>query len=146
MTEALGNEKAVGSNTQGGVVVEALPAPALVMRETELLLEFLIVPFDAPAHLGDKDQLRQCGLDRGGGEEVFCRLGFTFRPFDQQPLFGAHFGAEIIPVSGTEARYIGEVGLDAGPRFFKSFDLQKQVFEHVLRRCAEAGNKVISGA
>lgn len=44
----------------------------------------------------------------------------------------------------TETRYIGEVGLDAGPRFFKSFDLQKQVFEHVLRRCAEAGNKVIS--
>jgi TatD DNase family protein len=44
----------------------------------------------------------------------------------------------------AEARYIGEVGLDAGPRFFKSFDLQKQVFEHILRRCAKAGNKVIS--
>lgn len=44
----------------------------------------------------------------------------------------------------AEARYIGEVGLDAGPRFYKSFDLQKQVFEHILRRCAKAGNKVIS--
>lgn len=44
----------------------------------------------------------------------------------------------------AEARYIGEVGLDAGPRFYKSLELQKQVFEHVLRRCAEAGNKVIS--
>lgn len=50
-------------------------------------------------------------------------------------LWDAHF---------AEARYIGEVGLDAGPRFYKSFDLQKQVFEHILRRCAEAGNKVIS--
>jgi TatD DNase family protein len=44
----------------------------------------------------------------------------------------------------AEARYIGEVGLDAGPRFYKSFDLQKKVFEHILRCCAEAGNKVIS--
>lgn len=44
----------------------------------------------------------------------------------------------------AETRYIGEVGLDAGPRFYKSFDLQKKVFEHILRRCAEAGNKVIS--
>lgn len=44
----------------------------------------------------------------------------------------------------AEARYIGEVGLDAGPRFYKSLNLQKQVFEHVLRRCALAGNKVLS--
>jgi TatD DNase family protein len=43
-----------------------------------------------------------------------------------------------------EALYIGEVGLDAGPRFYKSLDLQKKIFEHILRRCAEAGNKVIS--
>lgn len=44
----------------------------------------------------------------------------------------------------VETRYIGEVGLDAGPRFYKSFQLQKQIFEHILRRCAKAGNKVIS--
>ena len=43
-----------------------------------------------------------------------------------------------------ETRYIGEVGLDAGPRFYKSFDLQKQVFERVLRSCATAGDKIIS--
>lgn len=44
----------------------------------------------------------------------------------------------------AETRYIGEVGLDAGPRFYKSFDLQKAVFEHVLRSCAKAGGKVIT--
>lgn len=43
-----------------------------------------------------------------------------------------------------ETRYVGEVGLDAGPRFYKSFDLQKRVFQHVLQRCAEAGDKVIT--
>jgi TatD DNase family protein len=44
----------------------------------------------------------------------------------------------------AETRYVGEVGIDAGPRFFKSLDLQKQVFERVLRSCARAGNKIIT--
>lgn len=44
----------------------------------------------------------------------------------------------------SQTRYVGEVGLDAGPRFFKSLDAQKRVFQHVLRRCAEAGDKIIT--
>lgn len=43
-----------------------------------------------------------------------------------------------------EARYIGEVGLDAGPRFYRSLDLQKKVFERVLKLCAQAGNKILT--
>jgi TatD DNase family protein len=43
-----------------------------------------------------------------------------------------------------ETRYVGEVGLDAGPRYYKSLDLQKKVFQHVLQRCAEAGDKIIT--
>lgn len=43
-----------------------------------------------------------------------------------------------------EARYIGEVGLDAGPRFFRSFDAQKRVFKHILQCCAEDGGKIIT--
>jgi TatD DNase family protein len=43
-----------------------------------------------------------------------------------------------------QARYVGEVGLDAGPRYFRSIDLQKQVFNHVLQKCAEAGGKVLT--
>jgi TatD DNase family protein len=44
----------------------------------------------------------------------------------------------------SQTRYVGEVGLDAGPRFFKSLDAQKRVFQHVLLRCAEAGDKIIT--
>jgi TatD DNase family protein len=43
-----------------------------------------------------------------------------------------------------ETRYVGEVGLDASPRYFHSFDQQRTVFEHVLRCCAKAGNKVLT--
>ena len=43
-----------------------------------------------------------------------------------------------------ESRYVGEVGLDAGPRFYSSFAAQERVFEHILRACAEQGGKVLS--
>ena len=41
-------------------------------------------------------------------------------------------------------RYVGEVGLDAGPRHYRSFDLQKRVFRSILCLCAEAGDKILS--
>lgn len=43
-----------------------------------------------------------------------------------------------------EARYVGEVGLDAGPRFYQSLPLQKQVFEQILRICARRGGKILT--
>jgi TatD DNase family protein len=44
----------------------------------------------------------------------------------------------------SETRYIGEVGLDAGPQFHQSLDAQKQVFRAVLERCATAGGKILT--
>jgi TatD DNase family protein len=43
-----------------------------------------------------------------------------------------------------DARYIGEVGLDAGPRFYRSFPAQTRVFERILRSCAEQGGKILT--
>lgn len=43
-----------------------------------------------------------------------------------------------------ETKYVGEVGLDASPRHYPSFDLQKQTFRRILNLCAEAGGKVLS--
>lgn len=47
---------------------------------------------------------------------------------------------ELLP----RTRYVGEVGLDAGPRFYKSLDLQKDVFARVLTACARAGEKILT--
>ena len=44
----------------------------------------------------------------------------------------------------TETRYVGEVGIDASPRYYHSLDQQKEVFHHVLQRCALDGNNVLS--
>jgi len=42
------------------------------------------------------------------------------------------------------ARYVGEVGLDAGPRFYASFDMQTRIFETILRDCADRGEKILT--
>ncbi len=47
---------------------------------------------------------------------------------------------ELLP----RTRYVGEVGLDAGPRFYKSFETQKEIFARVLTLCVAAGNKIIT--
>jgi TatD DNase family protein len=44
----------------------------------------------------------------------------------------------------SQTRYIGEVGLDAGPRFYRSFDLQKKIFEKILKLCNQAGGKILT--
>jgi TatD DNase family protein len=43
-----------------------------------------------------------------------------------------------------QTRYVGEVGLDASPRFYRSFEIQKEVFGKILDLCADAGDKVLS--
>lgn len=43
-----------------------------------------------------------------------------------------------------QARYVGEVGLDAGPRFWRSLPDQERVFERILCVCAEHGGKILS--
>lgn len=47
---------------------------------------------------------------------------------------------ELLP----RTRYVGEVGLDAGPRFYRSFETQKEIFARVLTLCAAAGNKIVT--
>lgn len=44
----------------------------------------------------------------------------------------------------ASTRFIGEIGLDAGRRFYPSFERQKEVFERALNICAKQGDKVIS--
>ena len=62
------------------------------------------------------------------------------------PQLVAERGAEIrlFEELFPETRFIGEVGLDAGPQYYRSMDQQKQVFERVLQMCKEAGGRILS--
>jgi TatD DNase family protein len=44
----------------------------------------------------------------------------------------------------AEARYVGEIGLDAGPRFYRSFAEQEAIFGRILQACAEQGGKILT--
>ncbi len=43
-----------------------------------------------------------------------------------------------------EARYIGEIGLDAGPRYYRRFNEQQHLFQRVLEICAAGAGKILS--
>jgi Mg-dependent DNase len=81
---------------------------------------------------------RNCEL---AGKSPFVRVGLGLHPqlanqfSDEIDLFDRYF---------PQTRFIGEVGLDASPRYFQSYAKQKQLFERVLRMCADAGDKILS--
>lgn len=51
---------------------------------------------------------------------------------------------EMFENLAPSTEYIGEVGLDAGPRFYKSLDLQREVFLRILRAARRSGPKIFS--
>lgn len=71
----------------------------------------------------------------------FVRVGLGLHPhlaherWNELPLFEA-----LLP----ETRYVGEVGLDASPRFYRTMDRQTDVFRKILAACAERGDKILS--
>lgn len=44
----------------------------------------------------------------------------------------------------SKVRFVGEVGIDGGPRFYKSLKLQMEFLEETIRKCENLGNKVLS--
>jgi TatD DNase family protein len=78
--------------------------------------------------------------DMAGGSS-YVRVALGLHPqlvaerATELPLFEAYL---------PEARYVGEIGLDAGPRFYRSLGQQEQVFERVLRASAAQGGKILT--
>src|SRR5277367_6446283 len=85
------------------MMVKASPAAAFIMTETNLLLEFKIVTFDPPTHLGLIDHALERDVGRQGREPVVIRFGFALRPFDQQPLLWRRLAASGVVVCRTHA-------------------------------------------
>lgn len=71
----------------------------------------------------------------------FVRVGLGIHPQLVKDRYGE---IELFEKLLPQTRYVGEVGLDAGPRFYRSLDLQMQIFERVLQLCARAKGKILS--
>ena len=75
------------------------------------------------------------------GESNFVRVALGLHPqLVAERASELSIFEEFLP----RTRYVGEVGLDASPRFYRSLDRQKEVFGHILRLCALAGDKILS--
>jgi hypothetical protein len=97
--------------------MEAAPTAPFEVTEPDLLFEFLIVALDAPAQFGEVDQPMEGDLFGNGREPIFCRLGFTIRPLDQQPFFRTALGEIVIAVGDANA----QAGKARGGLFGRAF-------------------------
>jgi TatD DNase family protein len=69
------------------------------------------------------------------------RIGLGLHPqLIGKPVADLKVFSELV----KDARFIGEVGLDAGPIYYKSLEAQKDSFSEVLRLCAAAAPKILS--
>ena len=94
----LRKQESVSGNAQAGVVMKVAPAPAFIVAESQILLEILVVPLDAPAHLGlVRHALRRCFFAERG-QPVFQWFSVARGPLDEQPLRLAQFIAEVVAV------------------------------------------------
>ena len=73
----LGDEEAIGGDAQGGMMMKAAPAPALIVIEPDFLFQFFVIALNAPSALGGGHQIREQGVGWQGGQPVFGRLGFA---------------------------------------------------------------------
>ena len=59
---SLGDQESIRCDAQGGMMMEAAPSAPFIMAESDLLLEFLIIAFDAPPLLCSVDQIAECDV------------------------------------------------------------------------------------
>jgi len=75
------------------MMVEAPPSPPFEVIQSDLFLEFEVIALDPPAQFGEVDHPLERDVGWQRGQPVVLRLGGTFRPLDQQPLFRGEVAA-----------------------------------------------------
>ena len=79
-------------------MMKPAPTSSLEMPQPQFLLQFFVIALDDPTLLGQVDQVLDFRLRRQGRQPILGGLGFSFRPFDEQPLLRTGFGALLIPM------------------------------------------------
>src|SRR5713226_3570952 len=100
MRQPLSGEKRVRGDAEGGVMVEAPPAPPFEVIQAQLVLQLLVVPLDPPAQHRESDQIGVRRRRRQRGQPILDRRGLGARPFDEQPLFGTWRRTPVVAMRG----------------------------------------------
>jgi hypothetical protein len=78
----------VGGGHEGDVVVPARPGTPFEVVQAQAVFEFAVVVLDAPADLGQTDQVGDGSVGRQVGQPVVSRCVGVGGPLDQQPAVG----------------------------------------------------------
>lgn len=81
------------------------------------------------------------GTSALGTETARIRTGIGLHP---QLAHERRNELELFDSVVTKTRYVGEIGLDGSPEFRRYWDIQVDVFEHILGKCREAGGRIMS--
>src|SRR5438046_10601807 len=98
MRQALGREEGIRCDTQGCAVVKPAPATPFEMVEAHLVLELLVIPFDAPAQQRELHQIAAYGRRRQRRQPMLRGRVLGTRPFDSKPLFRSRRAKETVPL------------------------------------------------
>jgi len=92
--------------------MKSAPPTPLEVSKAELLLQILVVTFNAPAHLGNVNEMFDSRLFWQCRMLVFGGFGFANGSLDKQPFFIARSSPPIITVGGLHAqrRKVGTQG------------------------------------
>lgn len=86
--EALCHQETVRCNAQTGVVVKSPPAPSLIVTQSQILLQVLVIALNAPAHVRGAHQIVECACLWQCRQIVFLGRSLTCGPLNKQPLLG----------------------------------------------------------
>ncbi len=78
----------MGGRHEGDVVVPAGPGPAFEVVQAQAVFEFAVIVLDAPADLGQTDQVGDRCVGGQVGQPVIGRRVGVGGPFDQEPAVG----------------------------------------------------------
>jgi len=113
--------------------LDLFPDPAAAIREAEEKEVYTLAVTTTPKAWPRNDEWTR--------STRFVRAGLGLHPeLVAERASEISLWEEYLP----QARYIGEVGIDGGPRCFKSLQQQSEIFARILRSCAAAGGKILS--
>lgn len=113
--------------------LDLYPDHEAIIAESELARVATLAVTTTP-----KAWLRNCELTVNSS---FVRVGLGLHP---QLVSEREGEMALLEHYLPSARYVGEIGLDASPRFYHSFEAQERVFTRILHACAEQKNKILS--
>jgi TatD DNase family protein len=113
--------------------IDLFPDPKVVLDQAEARGVYILAVTTTPK--------AWAGTRKLVGERSRVRVGLGLHPelvaerHGELPLF-----AHLL----SEARYVGEIGLDGGSHLRASFKLQQSTLERILQHCTAAGGRVMS--